>query len=50
MTEKIKGWWSTDGKWFCMLASDGVNQTTISLTPKEARALAAAIVKLPPDK
>lgn len=40
MLEKIKTWWSEDGKWFCVLTSDGVSQTTVSLTPDEATALA----------
>jgi hypothetical protein len=40
MTEKVKSWWSEDGKWFCMLVNDGVNQATVSLTPEEATALA----------
>lgn len=40
MHEKIKSWWSEDGKWFCILADDGVSKATISLTPDEAKALA----------
>lgn len=38
--DKIKTWWSDDGKWFCILVNDGVNQSTISLAPIEAVALA----------
>jgi len=41
MTDKITAWWSDDGRWFCILANDGVNQATISLTPEEAQSLAA---------
>lgn len=42
MTEciKIKYWWSEDKKWFCVLTNDGVNQSTVSLTPEEAALLA----------
>ena len=40
MREKIQSWWSEDGKWFCILTDDGVNKTTISLTPDEAKSLA----------
>ena len=40
MTEKIRSWWSDDGKWFCILANDGVNQATVSLTPEQAEQLA----------
>jgi hypothetical protein len=43
MSDKIKGWWSNDGKWFCVLVNDGVNQATVSLTPDEAKALAREI-------
>ena len=41
MTEriKIKSWWSDDKKWFCILVDDGVNQSTVSLTPEETAAL-----------
>ena len=41
MTErvKIKYWWSSDKKWFCILTDDGVNQATVSLTPEEAALL-----------
>jgi hypothetical protein len=45
MTEKAKAWWSDDGKWFCLLVNDGVNQATVSLTPEEAVALVGACVK-----
>ena len=38
--EKIKTWWSEDGKWFCLLVDDGVNKATVSLTPEEAKGLA----------
>lgn len=41
--DKIKSWWSEDGKWFCILANDGMNQTTVSLTRAEAKALAVQI-------
>lgn len=40
MHDKIKTWWSEDGKWFCVLVNDGVSQSTVSLTPEEAKALA----------
>lgn len=40
MAEKIKSWWSEDGKWFCLLVDDGVNKATVSLTPEEAKGLA----------
>lgn len=43
MMEKIKYWWSEDGKWFCILACDGAGEATISLTPAEATDLARAI-------
>jgi hypothetical protein len=51
MVEKIKYWWSDDGKWFCILVNDGVDQATVSLTRAEARALAANIndPARPPD-
>lgn len=39
MREKIKSWWSEDGKWFCILVDDGVNKATVSLTPEEAKSL-----------
>lgn len=45
MTEKIKSWWSDDGKWFCILANDGVNQATVSLTPEQAEQLARKIAE-----
>lgn len=47
MTEKIKTWWSEDGKWFCILVNDGVNQATISLTRREARQLAGDVRAAP---
>ena len=40
MPDKIKTWWSEDGKWFCLLVDDGVNKATVSLTPEEAKGLA----------
>jgi hypothetical protein len=40
MAEKIKSWWSDDGKWFCLLVDDGVSKATVSLTPEEAKSLA----------
>lgn len=43
--EKIKAWWSDDGKWFCVLAYDGVSQATVSLTPEEAEQLACKIAE-----
>lgn len=51
MTEKIKSWWSEDGKWFCILVDDGVNKATVSLTRREAKALAGEIYDpaRPPD-
>jgi len=51
MTEKIKSWWSDDGKWFCLLVNDGVNQATVSLTRAEAKALSVDIndPARPPD-
>lgn len=58
MIEKIKSWWSEDGKWFCLLVTDGsvpgikaVNLATVSLTRAEAKALAANIndPARPPD-
>lgn len=36
---KIKYWWSEDKKWFVILTDDGVDQTTVSLTPEEASLL-----------
>lgn len=39
MLDKVKSWWSDDGEWFCMLVNDGVNQSTVSLTPEEAASL-----------
>lgn len=56
--EKIKHWWSDDGKWFCIIVNDGsnpgikaVNLATVSLTRAEAKALAADIndPARPPD-
>jgi hypothetical protein len=47
--EKIKSWWSDDGKWFCILVNDGVNQATVSLTRTEARELSAMVWEAPPD-
>lgn len=35
MNEKVKAWWSEDGKWFCLLVNDGISQATVSLTPEE---------------
>ena len=51
MSENIKSWWSEDGKWFCVLVNDGVNQATVSLTRAEAKALATDIndPARPPD-
>ena len=51
MAEKVRGWWSEDGKWFCILANDGVSQATVSLTREEAKALASEIYDpaRPPD-
>lgn len=40
MREKIKSWWSEDGKWFCILVDDGNAKATVSLTPEEAKGLA----------
>lgn len=37
--QKLKAWWSDDKNWFCILADDGINQTTISLTVEEASVL-----------
>ena len=45
MTEKIRSWWSDDGKWFCILANEGVNQATVSLTPEQAEQLARKIAE-----
>lgn len=47
--EKIKLWWSDDGKWFCIFIDDGVNQATVSLTRAEARELSAMVWEAPPD-
>jgi hypothetical protein len=33
----INGWWSEDGEWFCIRASDGIGQATISLRMDGAR-------------
>lgn len=44
MPEKVKSWWSEDGKWFCLLVNDGANQATVSLTPDEAHKLARRVV------
>ena len=51
MVEKIRSWWSGDGKWFCLLVNDGVSQATVSLTREEAKGLAAEIYDpaRPPD-
>lgn len=49
MTEKVKSWWSEDGKWFCLLVNDGVNQATVSLTRAEAKALWVDAGSYPPD-
>jgi hypothetical protein len=43
VVEKIKYWWSEDGKWFCILVCDGMSEGTISLTPAEAMDLARAV-------
>ena len=48
--EKIKSWWSSDGKWFCILANDGASQATVSLTRAEAKALAEQIALPIPDQ
>jgi len=45
MAEKIKSWWSDDGKWFCILVDDGVSKATVSLTPEEAKKLASLAQK-----
>lgn len=37
--DKLRYWWSEDGKWFCILADDGVSKATVSLTPDEAKML-----------
>lgn len=37
--QKLKAWWSDDKNWFYILADDGINQTTISLTVEEASVL-----------
>lgn len=47
MTEKIKYWWSDDRQWFCILANDGVNQATISLSIEEADELMDELMKTP---
>lgn len=47
--EKIKSWWSEDGKWFCIFVNDGVNQATVSLTRAEARELSAMVWEASPD-
>ena len=36
---KIKYWWDAEKKWFCIIANDGVNEATVSLTPEEASLL-----------
>lgn len=40
---KLKGWWSDDGKWFCVLVDDGTNKATVSLNRNEADELARQI-------
>jgi hypothetical protein len=49
--DKIKSWWSEDGKWFCILVNDGISQATVSLTRAEAKTLAGEIYDpaRPPD-
>ena len=47
MTEKIKYWWSDDRQWFCILANDGVSQTTVSLTVEEAEAMMGEVMQTP---
>lgn len=47
MPEKIKYWWSEDRKFFCILADDGVSQTTVSLTVEEAEALMGEVQQTP---
>jgi hypothetical protein len=47
MTEKIKYWWSEDRQWFCILANDGTNQTTVSLSVEEAEALMGEVMQTP---
>jgi hypothetical protein len=37
----IKYWWSDDFQWFCILADDGVSQTTVSLSREEANDLSS---------
>jgi hypothetical protein len=36
---KIKYWWDAEKKWFCIIANDGMNEATVSLTPEEASLL-----------
>ena len=45
--EKIKYWWSEDRQWFCILANDGNNQATISLSVEEAEALMDQVMQTP---
>lgn len=45
--EKIKYWWSEDRQWFCILANDGTNEATISLTLEEAEALMDQVMQTP---
>jgi hypothetical protein len=47
MDEKIRYWWSEDRKFFCILANDGVNQATVSLTVEEAEALMSEVQQTP---
>lgn len=47
MSEKIRYWWSEDRKFFCILANDGVSQTTVSLTVEEAEALMGEVQQTP---
>jgi len=39
----ISYWWSSDRNWFCILADNGVDKATVSLTPQEAELLATAL-------
>lgn len=47
MTEKIKYWWSDDRQFFCILANDGISQTTVSLSIEEAEALMGEVMQTP---
>jgi hypothetical protein len=46
-TEKIKYWWSSDRKFFCILVNDGTSQATVSLSVEEAEALMDEVMKTP---